>query len=191
MDVLVANAAVPASGPVLEFTEEQIDRALDVNLRAPILLAHHLAPDDGASAAAGTSSSSRRSPARSPHRVRRSTARRSSALRGFGLGLREDLRPAGVGVSTVFPGFIRDAGMFADSGAELPGYVGTRTPDDVAGAVLRAIDKDIAELDVAPLSMRLGAKLTGLAPAPMAAIQRRLGSEGLASAIADGQIDKR
>src|SRR5690349_23756613 len=39
VDVLVANAAVPASGPVLEYTTEQLDRALTVTLRAPMLLA--------------------------------------------------------------------------------------------------------------------------------------------------------
>ena len=36
-------------------------------------------------------------------------------LRGFALGLREDLRTHGVGVSVVLPGFISDAGMFADA----------------------------------------------------------------------------
>ena len=41
-------------------------------------------------------------------------------LRGFGLALREDLAPKGVGVSVVLPGFIRDAGMFAESGAQAP-----------------------------------------------------------------------
>src|SRR5262249_48830431 len=39
IDVLVANAALPASGPLLEFDIEQIDRALEVNLRAPIVMA--------------------------------------------------------------------------------------------------------------------------------------------------------
>jgi NADP-dependent 3-hydroxy acid dehydrogenase YdfG len=36
VDVLVANAALPASGRVEDFDHDQIDRALDVNLRAPI-----------------------------------------------------------------------------------------------------------------------------------------------------------
>ena len=36
-------------------------------------------------------------------------------LRGFGFALNEELRGTGVGSTTVFPGFIRDAGMFADS----------------------------------------------------------------------------
>ncbi len=112
-------------------------------------------------------------------------------LRGFGQGLREDLRPRGVGVSTVFPGFIRDAGMFHESGARLPSYVGTKTPEDVARAVVRAIERDRSEVDVAPLGMRLGAAIAGLAPEPVAIVQRRLGASELASQFEEGQRDKR
>src|SRR5215207_7980954 len=39
IDVLVASAALPSSGPLLDFSVEEIDRALDVNLRAPIVMA--------------------------------------------------------------------------------------------------------------------------------------------------------
>ena len=190
VDILIANAAVPASGAVLDFTEEQIDRALEVNLRAPIMLARRLAPAmaerrNGHLVFISSMSGKVASPGSGLYSATK------FGLRGFGLGLREDLRPAGVGVSTIFPGFIREAGMFADSGVSLPGYVGTRSPDDVAAAVVRAIEKNVAEIDVAPMTFRLGAKITGMAPAPMAALQRKLGSEDLASAIAKGQIDKR
>ena len=44
VDVLVANAALPASGKLRGFTPDQMDRALDVNLRAPMQLAHGLLP---------------------------------------------------------------------------------------------------------------------------------------------------
>ena len=44
LDVLVANAALPASGRVDSFTPEEIDRALDVNLRSPMQLALALTP---------------------------------------------------------------------------------------------------------------------------------------------------
>ena len=44
VDVLVANAALPASGRVEDFEPEQIDRAIDVNLRAPIQLTRALLP---------------------------------------------------------------------------------------------------------------------------------------------------
>src|SRR3954449_8464719 len=44
IDVLVANAALPGSGALNSFSVEEIDRALAVNLRAPMLLAHALTP---------------------------------------------------------------------------------------------------------------------------------------------------
>src|SRR3954451_6036161 len=44
VDVLVANAGLPASGEVGSFTQEQLARALDVNLRAPMQLTHALLP---------------------------------------------------------------------------------------------------------------------------------------------------
>src|SRR5207302_648948 len=84
-------------------------------------------------------------------------------LRGFALGLREDLRPHGVGVSLVLPGFIRDAGMFAEANVELPRGVGTRSPEEVAAGVLKAIEQNRAEVEVAPLGVRLGATF-GSAP---------------------------
>ena len=38
-DVLVANAALPATGLLVDYSLDEIDRALDVNLRAPIVMA--------------------------------------------------------------------------------------------------------------------------------------------------------
>ncbi len=49
-------------------------------------------------------------------------------LRGFTLGLREDLRGTGVSASLVAPGFVREAGMFADSKASTPPGMGTASP---------------------------------------------------------------
>ena len=57
--------------------------------------------------------------------------------------------------------------MFAESGAKLPRYVGTKTPEDVARAVVKAIESNRAELDVAPLPLRAGALLAALAPGPI------------------------
>jgi short-subunit dehydrogenase len=112
-------------------------------------------------------------------------------LRGFALGLREDLRSDGIGVSVVLPGFVREAGMFADSGASLPFGVGTRSPEQVARAVVSAIDRNRAEVAVAPLTMRIGASIGGVAPGLAAAVSRRMGSERIAADIAGGQRDKR
>jgi len=190
VDVLVANAGLPASGPLLGFEHDQIDRALDVNLRAPLHLARALAPamvERGMGHLVFVSSLSGK------------TASRGSSLysatkfgmRGFAIGLREDLEGTGVGVTTVFPGFIRDAGMFHDSGTKLPSFVGTRTPEQVAEALAQGIERGRLEVDVAPLPLRLGAALGGLAPAASSAVQRRLGGADVADQLARGQADKR
>ena len=99
-------------------------------------------------------------------------------LRGFALGLRTDLGPQGVGVSLVSPGFIREAGMFADAGAKPPPGMGTGTPEQVGAAVVRAIERDKAEIVVAPLQQRALAHFAlaspGISVGAAAAGQRRL-----------------
>ncbi|HWE32009.1 MAG TPA: SDR family NAD(P)-dependent oxidoreductase [Solirubrobacteraceae bacterium] len=190
VDVLVANAAIPASGLLVELTLEQVDRMLEVNLRAPIALAHALVPamvrrGRGHIVFISSISGKAASPASPLYSATK------FGLRGFALGLREDLRPHGVGVSTVLPGFIRDAGMYADTGVKLPFGVGTRTPEDVGAAVLRAIERNRAEIDVAPAMVRLGATFAGLAPQVAAAVTRRMGSAKIAAEFSAAQADKR
>ncbi len=65
-----------------------------------------------------------------------------------------DLGPKGVGVSLVSPGFVREAGMFADSGAKPPPGMGTTTPERVGAATVKAIERDKAEVVPAPLQLR-------------------------------------
>ena len=185
-----ANAALPASGPLLDYAQDDIDRALEVNLRAPIALARALAPgmvERGRGHLVFISSLQGK--AATPNSSLYVATK--FGLRGFALALREDLRAAGVGVSVVMPGFIRNAGLFADSGATLPFGVGTRTPEQVAGAVISAIERNRAEVDVAPPAMRIGAVLAGLAPELSAAVSRRMGSHELSAAVAKAQAEKR
>jgi short-subunit dehydrogenase len=190
VDILVANAALPASGLLLELEPEQIDRMLDVNLRAPIQLARALAPGmvargRGHLVFISSLSGKVSSPASSIYSATK------FGLRGFALGLREDLRPHGVGVSVLAPGFIRDAGMFANTGMTLPPGVGTRSPQDVAAAVVRAIESNRAEIDVAPLGLRLGAAAGSVAPALAASVSRLLGSARISTEMADRQRGRR
>ena len=190
VDILVSNAGLPASGKLTSFSVEEIDRALDVNLRAPIVLARHLAERMVArgsghlvfmSSLAGKSGQPRTS----------IYAATKFGLRGFGQSLREDLRGTGVGVSVIFPGFVRDAGLFHDSGAKVPAWVGTSAPEEVAEAVVRAITRDRGEVDVAPIGLRAGTKVAGLAPDLAATVSRKLGGERIAEQHVVGQTDKR
>ena len=72
------------------------------------------------------------------------------AVVGFSWSLREELRDRGIGVSVVCPTFVSDEGMFADwSNQDPPRLSQTVTPDAVAEAVLKAIEKNRAEILVA------------------------------------------
>jgi short-subunit dehydrogenase len=190
VDILVANAAVPASGRLQTFAEREVDRAIDVNVRTPMQLTLALLPrmlEQGSghlvyvSSLAGKVASGGSS-------VYSAT---KFALRGFGYSLSEELRETGVGVTTVFPGFIREAGMFHDSGARLPRGVGTRTPEDVAQAVVEGIDRNRAEIDVAPFPLSSGAKFFGISPPVVSRITRMLGGDGVSEQLEVGQRDKR
>lgn len=190
VDVLVANAALPGSGRLDDFAPAEIDRVLDVNLRAPIMLAKALVPgmrERGRGQLVFISSLSGKAanPASSLYSATK------FGMRGFALGLRADLHGRGVGVTTVYPGFIRDAGMFHEAGTKLPKGVGTRTPEDVARAVLRAVDRNPPEIDVAPAGLRAGAAIGGLAPGFAAAVARRLGADQVAESMSSGQAAKR
>ncbi|HWT23024.1 MAG TPA: SDR family NAD(P)-dependent oxidoreductase, partial [Solirubrobacteraceae bacterium] len=192
VDILIANAALPASGHIATFTVTDIDRALMVNLRAPMVLGR-LAGEAMAARGSGHlvfMSSMAGKVASTGGSVYSAT---KFGLRGFALGLREDLAPAGVGVSCVFPGFVRDAGMFADAGVSsaLPFYVGTSTSAQVVESVVRAIEDDRAEVDVAPLGVRVGALAATVAPSLAGRVQRRLGADAVSDALAEAQRDMR
>ena len=191
VDVLVANAGLPGAGLLTDFSAEQIERALRVNLEAPMLMARALYPamvERGSGHLVFVSSLSGKvaSPRTSIYNATK------FGLRGFALGLRADLAPKGVGVSLVSPGFIREAGMFADSGAKPPPGMGTGKPEQVGAAVARAIERDKVELTVAPLPQRAMAHL-GLA-SPSISIKAQSGAAGqkAAKAVAEGHpSDKR
>jgi short-subunit dehydrogenase len=186
VDILVANAALPASGALLEMDAEFVDRALDVNLRAPIVMAQPFARAMAARKKGHLVFISSISGKVASHGTSLYSATKFG-LRGFALALREELAYEGVGVSTIFPGFIRDAGMFAKTGVKLPAVVGTKTPDDVGRAVVRAIEKDLAELEVAAFDQRLGALLGSISPGLVAFLQRKGGGHKVAKQVAAAQ----
>jgi short-subunit dehydrogenase len=189
-DVLVANAGIPASGLLPSFTEAELDRALAVNLRAPLMLAHALLPGmtgRGAGHLVFMSSLSGKAPT-----TRTSVyATTKFGLRGLAGSLRADLHGTGVGVTCVFPSFVRDAGMWADTGLRLPPGVRTVTPGQVAEATVRAVERDRGEVDVAPFGLRVGAAATGLAPELAHRVTRLLGATRLGDRMATRQRAKR
>jgi len=189
VDVLVANAGLPASGRLDGFSQYDISRALRVNLETPVRMTRELLPrwqerGSGHFVFVSSISGFAAMPRASLY------AATKFGLRGFALNLREDLRGSGVGVSVITPGLIREAGMFAESGAAAPPGLGTGTPQQVADAVVRAIEHDRSEISVAPLRQRFLARLSMMSPE----ISGRLAGSAAtkaADAVASGQTEKR
>jgi short-subunit dehydrogenase len=179
IDILVANAGVQGVGRLESFEVSQIDETLDINLRAPIVLSR-LFLDGMMSRARGhlVFISSMNGKVPTPRASMYNATK--YGLRGFALALRADLHASGVGVSVICPGFISEAGMYAKSNVDLPAGVGTRRPKHVADAVASAIRHDRAEVDVAPLPVRLGGALAGHAPDLFAKATRLMGGERVA-----------
>lgn len=189
VDIVVMNAALPASGELQDWEQDQIDRVLEVNLANPVAMTRALLPsflERGSGHFVYISSlsgkvGSRGAPLYSATKY---------GLRGFAHALRCDLYGTGVGCSVINPGFVRDAGMFAASGTKLPPGVGTVSPDQVSSAVLKAIRSDRAEIDVAPIGLRLGATFGSIAPGISSVMQARFG-DGISSQMVEGQRHKR
>lgn len=188
VDILIANAAVPASGLLESFDETELDRIVEANLTAPIQLTRALVPGmikrgKGHVVLVSSLAGKVASPGSSMY------AATKFGIRGFALALRQDLGQHNVGVSLVTPGFIRDAGMFVKSGAEdaLPPTVGTSTPEDVAAAAISAITRNRAEVTVAPLPMKVGSVFGAALPRVAAITQRASGAKTIADRMAEGQ----
>jgi short-subunit dehydrogenase len=165
VDVLVANAGIAAPGTLPKLDPQEIDRLLEVNLRAPIMLARLMAPamaDRGRGQLVFVASFAGKVAARSESSIYTAS---KFGLRGFAHVLRAQMRRKGVGVSLVTPGPIRDAGMFARGGRKPPPLIRALPPERVGKAVVKAIEQNAAEVDVASLGLRVASKVSALAPA--------------------------
>lgn len=178
IDVLVNNAGLSVHGTFEDHTEADIDRVLDINLRAPIHLTRialpHLRQSNGAhivfvsSMAGGLAF---------PFQSAYSTSK--FGLCGFGAALRIELARKGMGVTTVMPGtiatqFLANAASHDEgTSTRLSGLMqrfGTR-PESVAKAVLRGIRRNRGTVRAGWDSHMVGF-VSWIAPALMPALLR-------------------
>ena len=190
VDVLVSNAGVPASGRLATFKVMELDRAIAVNLRASIVLAHQLLPamlDRKGGHMVFMSSLAGKVPA-AGNTVYNAT---KFAIRGFALALREELLDTRVGVSVICPTFVSEAGMWAETGLKANSMAGEVSPAEVADAVWYAITRNRAEIDVMPLQLRAGLKVQALAPGLFSAVARATGASKFSEEQGERQRNKR
>ena len=181
VDVLVANAALPASGLLTELTQDQIDTMLEVNLRAPIALARALLPSmvergrghlvfvsslQGKAAVAGL------------------VAVLGDQVRAARLRARASARTCAPTASASRPSSRASSATPACSptpASRCPRASAPARPQDVAAAVIRRSTRTAPSSTSRRSPLRLGSAVAGLAPALAAAVSRRLGSHEIAT----------
>ena len=81
--------------------------------------------------------------------------------------------------------------MFADAEVTPPFVLRTRAPRHVAAAVVKAVERDKLEVEVATRWVRLMTLVGSLAPSMSARVQRRFGGERFAARLAEAERSKR
>lgn len=138
VDVLVNNAGVEIPLSVVDHRSEDVEREVAVNLLAPIHLTKALLPSmisRGSGVIVMVSSMSGKSP--TPYNAIYTATK--FGLNGFTASLRIELSGTGVHAGVVCPGFVSEAGMWADSGGKAPKMMREVSPEQVSDAVVRVI----------------------------------------------------
>lgn len=187
VDVLVNNAALELQRRFHLLDAAEIERVLRVDLITPIELTHSLLPqmlERGYGRIVNISSLA----GHVGFPFTEAYAAAKDGLIAFGRVLRTDYRSSGVSASTLVLGAVKDAGI----GQRTLDETGLRSstalmvkPEKVARAVVRAIDKDKAELIVMRGPGRLMKALMDFFPGFGPAMNRLAGAEKLMSSVAD------
>jgi short-subunit dehydrogenase len=174
VDVLINNAAIESIRAFAEMPEDDIRDIVQTNLVATMLLTRAVLPTMlqrkrghvvNISSVAGKTMT--------PYNSVYSATKH--ALVGWTHGLRVELRGSGVSASVVCPGFILREGLFSRWGDE---RVGRRsgaatTPEKVAAAVIRAVEKDRGEIVVSGPVGKIADVAFAISPGLTAAVGRR------------------
>ncbi|MDR1441318.1 MAG: SDR family oxidoreductase [Bifidobacteriaceae bacterium] len=150
-DVVINNAGVVSGRPLLDDPPESVDRTLDVNLRSlfwvtQAFLGGMIERRTGyvvtVASAAGLVAGSK---------MADYAASKAGAI-AFNEALRNEMREAGAGVATmvVCPFYI-DTGMFQGVKSRYPLLLPILEPRQVAGAILRGIEKGSKQIIMPPL----------------------------------------
>jgi short-subunit dehydrogenase len=163
IDILINNAGVETEGAYTELKWQSVRENIELNLVAPMALTWLILP--------------RMIERKSGHIVNISSIAGkgggpfASVYSGTKAGLAEwtralrlELHGTGVKFSTIFPGYVREVGMFARFGKKVPWIIGSCSPDQVAQAVIKAIEKERIETIVNSMPLRYFYMLSSLSP---------------------------
>ena len=138
IDILINNAGLETEGAYTELPWASIQETIEVNLLAPMELTHLVLPgmlEKKSGHIVNIASIAAKSGG--PYAATYSGTK--AGMAEWTRGLRLELRNSGIHFSTIFPGYVREVGMFARFGMTPPRMVGSCHPLKVAEAVVRAI----------------------------------------------------
>lgn len=175
IDILVNNAGIEQIVPYVTLSPERIDAMIQTNLVAPLLMSRlvlegMIERDRGHVVMMSSLGGKKGSPYSATY------AATKAGLIAWTSSLRAELEGTGIGASVICPGFVSEVGMFAVRSHPAPRILGTSTPEAVARAVLRAIQRDIGEIIVNPGPMRLMLAIDALSPGLARWVLRRSGA---------------
>ena len=174
IDILINNAGIEWVCEYSTLAPELIDRMIQTNLVAPLILSRLVLPEMIARQSGHiVMMSSLGGKKGSPYSA--TYAATKAGLIEWTSGVREELRGTGVSASVICPGFVSDAGMFAEYGKRAPRLAGESPPDKVADAVVHAIERDVAEITVNPGPKRLMSIANAISPQTVTWLLRRFG----------------
>jgi short-subunit dehydrogenase len=163
IDILVNNAGLETEGAYGELPWPSIQETIEVNLIAPMSLTRLILPgmlERKAGHIVNVASIAAKSGA--PYAATYSGTK--AGLAEWTRALRLELAGTGVRFSTIFPGYVREVGMFAKFGVRSPWIVGSCAPTQVARAVVAALEKGITESIVNSRPLRYSFMLNELSP---------------------------
>ena len=169
IDILVNNAAIESVGVFRHQTGQVIEKTIAVNLLAPILITKKLLPymllkKSGHIVVISSFAGKLGSPYQSVYSATK------AGLIKWALGMKRELRGSGVSFSAISPGYVSNAGMYADmlnkaeDKLKTPKIVGAVTPQKVANEVIFSILKDRSDKNVGSPLLACVAILNELAP---------------------------
>lgn len=147
VDILINNAAIEKYQPFQNYSSLDLQCILATNLVAAMELTRLLLPQmiqkgSGHIVNIASLAGKKGTPYNSIYSASK------AGLLMWADSVRQELVGTGVGISVLCPGYISQRGMSVDTGVPIPKLAGTSTPDDLAIAVIKAIERNKAELIV-------------------------------------------